>query len=118
VLRKQLRACGVGVMLGPLIWSQVMTEIAVVATFVAKPGNEDILKEVLRGIVAPTLKEPGALQYDLHRDIKEPRRFVFYERWLSEAALAQHVETPHIQAFGKTLPDLIEHAEVNVLEKL
>jgi quinol monooxygenase YgiN len=69
-----------------------MTEIAVVATFVAKPGNEEKLKEALQGIVAPTLKEPGALQYDLHRDIKEPRRFVFYERWQSEAALAQTIK--------------------------
>ena len=81
-----------------------MTEIAVVATFVAKPGNEDKLKEVLQGIVTPTLKEP--------------RRFVFFERWLSEAALAQHNQTPHIQALGKTLPDLIEHGEINVVAKL
>ena len=95
-----------------------MTEIAVVATFVAKPGNEDKLKEALQGIVTPTLKEPGALQYDLHRDIKEPRRFVFFERWLSEAALAQHNQTSHIQALGKTLPDLIEHGEINVVAKL
>jgi quinol monooxygenase YgiN len=105
-------------MLDPLIWSQVMTEIAVVATFIAKPGNEDKLKAALQGIVTPTLKEPGALQYDLHRDIKEPRRFVFFERWLSEAALAQHNQTPHIQELGKTLPDLIEHGEINVVAKL
>jgi len=105
-------------MLDPFIWSQVMTEIAVVATFIAKPGNEDKLKAALQGIVTPTLKEPGALQYDLHRDIKEPRRFVFFERWLSEAALAQHNQTPHIQALGKTLPDLIEHGEINVVAKL
>jgi quinol monooxygenase YgiN len=105
-------------MLGVLTWSQNMTEIAVVATFVAKPGNEEKLKELLQGIVAPTLAEPGAIQYDLHRDIKEPRRFVFFERWKSEASLAEHNKTPHIQTLGKTLPDLIEHGEINVVAKL
>ncbi|SAL28366.1 antibiotic biosynthesis monooxygenase [Caballeronia sordidicola] len=95
-----------------------MTEIAVVATFVAKPGNEEKLKELLQGIVAPTLAEPGAIQYDLHRDIKEPRRFVFFERWASEASLAEHNKTSHIQALGKRLPDLIEHGEINVVAKL
>ena len=41
VQRPFQRPLGVDVMLDPLIWSQVMTEIAVVATFVAKPGNEE-----------------------------------------------------------------------------
>jgi quinol monooxygenase YgiN len=105
-------------MLDVLTWSQNMSEIAVVATFVAKSGNEEKLKELLQGIVAPTLAEPGAIQYDLHRDIKEPRRFVFFERWKSEASLSEHNKTPHIQALGKTLPDLIEHGEINVVAKL
>lgn len=95
-----------------------MTEIAVVATFVAKPGSEEKLKDLLQGIVAPTLAEPGAIQYDLHRDIKETRRFVFFERWKSEASLAAHNRTPHIKALGETLPDLIEHGEINVVAKL
>ena len=94
-----------------------MTEIAVVATFVAKPGNEDKLKEALQGIVS---RAQGARRapVGLDREIKEPRRFVFFERWLSEAALRRHNQTPHIQALGKTLPDLIEHGEINVVAKL
>ncbi len=55
-----------------------MSEIAVVAISVAKPGYEERLREALEGIVGPTRKEQGALQYDLHRDMQEPRRFVFF----------------------------------------
>jgi quinol monooxygenase YgiN len=95
-----------------------MPEIAVVATFVAKPGHEEKLRETLQAIVAPTREEPGALQYDLHRDIKEPRRFVFFERWASEEALALHNKTPHIEPLGRLLPDLIESGEINVVAKL
>ena len=95
-----------------------MPEIAVVATFVAKPGHEDALEVLLQSIVAPTLKEPGALQYDLHRDIKESRRFVFYERWASEAALASHNETPHIKPLGAKLKDIIESGEINVVARI
>jgi quinol monooxygenase YgiN len=95
-----------------------MSEIAVVALFVAKPGLEHKLEETLQGILEPTRKEAGALQYDLHRDADEPRRFVFVERWASAAALAEHDETPHIAALRKALPELTEHAEVRRLTKL
>lgn len=38
-----------------------MTEIAVVALIVARPGEEEKLRAVLEGIVKPTRSEPGAL---------------------------------------------------------
>ncbi|MGK8202409.1 putative quinol monooxygenase [Burkholderia cenocepacia] len=90
-----------------------MSEIAVVALIVAKPGAEEKLRGVLEGIVEPTRKEAGALQYDLHRDLKEPARFVFVERWESEAALAAH-----ILAYREAAADWIERSEIRVLSKL
>lgn len=95
-----------------------MQEVAVVAIFVAKPGKEEALRKVLEANVEPTRKERGALQYDLHRDIKEPRRFIFVERWESEAALAEHGKSAHIQAFRAKSPELCEHGEVHVASKL
>jgi len=95
-----------------------MSEVAVVAIFVAKPGKEEELRQVLEANVEPTRKERGALQYDLHRDIKEPRRFIFVERWESEAALEEHGKSTHIQAFRAKAPELYEHGEVHVANKL
>jgi quinol monooxygenase YgiN len=95
-----------------------MSEVAVVAIFVAKPGKEEELKHVLEANVEPTRKERGALQYDLHRDIEEPRRFIFVERWESEAALTEHGKSAHIQAFRAKAPDLCEHGEVRVATKI
>ncbi|EIF31607.1 hypothetical protein BCh11DRAFT_07136 [Burkholderia sp. Ch1-1] len=95
-----------------------MSEIAVVAISVAKPGYEEQLSEVLEGLVGPTRKEQGALQYDLHRDVQEPRRFVFVERWESQEALAAHAQSAHITAYRKVVADWVEHAEVRVVSKI
>ena len=95
-----------------------MQEVAVVAIFVAKPGKEEELKQLAEANIEPTRQEAGALQYDLHRDIKEPRRFIFVERWASEAALEEHGKTAHIQAFRAKAPEFVEHGEVHVASKL
>jgi quinol monooxygenase YgiN len=95
-----------------------MAEIAVVALIVAKPGAEEKLRVQLEGIVEPTRNEAGALQYDLHRDLKEPARFVFVERWASEEALAAHARSAHILAYREAAADWIERSEIRVLSKL
>jgi quinol monooxygenase YgiN len=95
-----------------------MPEVAVVAIFVAKPGKEEELRQVLEANVAPTRKEEGALQYDLHRDVEEPRRFIFVERWASREALDAHGRSAHIQAYRAKAPDLCEHGEVRIATKL
>ncbi|MGF6771144.1 quinol monooxygenase YgiN [Paraburkholderia sp. GAS199] len=95
-----------------------MAEVAVVAIAVAKPGFEEQLREAAEGIVGPTRKEQGALQYDLHRDLQEPRRFVFVERWESQEALAAHAKSAHIQAYVQAIADWVEHSEIRVLSKI
>lgn len=95
-----------------------MSEIAVVAISVAKPGYEEQLREVLEGLVGPTRKEQGALQYDLHRDLDEPRRFVFFERWESREALAVHGQSAHIAAYRQAAADWIEHSEIRVVSRI
>lgn len=74
------------------------THITVVATFEARPGKEAELKQALTGLVAPTRKETGCLNYDLHQLPENPARFMFHENWTSKAALDAHLKTPHIQA--------------------
>lgn len=95
-----------------------MAEIAVVAISVAKPGFEEQLREALEGIVGPSRKEQGALQYDLHRDLSEPRRFIFVERWESEAALAAHAKSAHIATYRAAVADWVEHSEIRVASKI
>jgi quinol monooxygenase YgiN len=47
--------------------------------------------------LAPLVRaERGCLQYDLHRVVDDPDRFVLLERWAGEAELSAHHEQPHM----------------------
>ncbi len=47
----------------------------------AKEGQQLLLEAELRALVAPTRKEEGCLQYDLHRGADQPGTFLFHEIW-------------------------------------
>jgi quinol monooxygenase YgiN len=65
----------------------------------AAGGQEEKLAEQLRALVAPTRSEAGCLAYELHRDPQNPSRFMFYERFKSQAALDEHLASPHFESF-------------------
>ena len=97
-------------------YNEGMSQIRVVARVIAKSGQETALREVLRGMLAPTHAEPGCIFYELYQS-DDPARFYFYELWESMAALDRHVETPHFQNLVAVLPDLVaEPLEVNLVE--
>ena len=80
--------------------------ITVVATFQAKPGKEAELRAALIGLVAPTRKEAGCLNYDLHILPEDPAKFLFHENWTSKAHLDTHLQSAHIQALLPRVPEL------------
>lgn len=73
-------------------------EIAVVAALKAAPGMEAALEAVIRPCVEASRKEAGCLSYVAHKDLNEPGRYVFIERWASREALAAHEQEPHFKA--------------------
>ena len=70
--------------------------IVVIAQLRARTGQEKELEGVLRGMIAPTRKEEGCLQYELNNSLSDPAVFVFYERWRNQADLDAHLRTPHM----------------------
>jgi quinol monooxygenase YgiN len=95
-----------------------MSEIAAVAISLAKPGYEEELREALEGLIGPTRNESGVLQYEMYRDLREPRRFVFIERWENEDAFNAHVKSAHVAAYHEKVDGWIEHSELRTLAKL
>jgi len=73
--------------------------LTIFAEMHAKPGKEEALREALLGLIGPTKKEAGYVQYDLHVDNDDPKHFLFYENWTSRAHLDAHLAAPHLQAF-------------------
>jgi quinol monooxygenase YgiN len=80
--------------------------LTVVAEVEAKPGKEAELRATLLEMIAPTRREDGCVQYDLHVHSSDLGKFVFYENWTSAEALAHHAESPHVKALGEKLKDL------------
>lgn len=96
-----------------------MKTITVVATFQARPGQEAELKKALISLVAPTRKELGCLNYDLHASPEDPGKFLFHENWTTKAALDAHLQNTHIQVLLPRLDQLcVGMPEINIWEKI
>ncbi len=84
--------------------------LTVVAEMITKPGKEQELRNQLLALVAPTRREEGCVQYDLHVSTGQPGRFVFYENWTSGDALDRHINSPHFKAFQNVADGLLAEA--------
>jgi len=93
--------------------------ITVVATFQAKPGKEDELKQALIGLLAPTRQEVGCINYDLHVLPEDPARFLFHENWMSKAHLDAHLQSAHIKVLLPRVPELaVAMPEIRIWERI
>jgi len=95
-----------------------MTEMALVATVVAKAEHREIVYNALVSLVAPTRLEEGCLEYHLHRTVDDPDCFVFYERWQSEAHLQRHLESTHYLASQEKMAGCIAAKKLQKLSRL
>jgi quinol monooxygenase YgiN len=95
-----------------------MAEVYVIARSVARKGKENQLRELLRGMLAPTRAESGCKLYELYESGSKGR-FYFYEIWESQAALDQHAASPHFKRLEQTVGAFVQEPfEVNILERI
>jgi len=93
-----------------------MAEVRVIARSVARERKEDQLRGLLQDMLTPTRVEPGCKLYELYKS-DSGGRFYFYEEWESQAALDQHVATPHFKHLEQSVGDLVtEPLEVSILK--
>ncbi|MBI3466660.1 MAG: extracellular solute-binding protein [Planctomycetes bacterium] len=83
------------------------SKLTVVARIKAKPGMEAKVKQELVKLLAPTRREKGCINYDMHQSVNDKSLFLFYENWESEEDLKKHLESPHIQAWFKLSGELL-----------
>jgi quinol monooxygenase YgiN len=95
-----------------------MTEVRVIARAVARKGKEDQLRALLQGMLIPTRAEPGCKSYELYES-DSTGRFYFDETWENQAALDEHLATPHFKHLEQTIGELLnEPFEVNILNRI
>ena len=80
--------------------------LTVIATFQARPGKESELRAALIGLLAPTRKEAGCLNYDVHQSVDDPAKFLFHENWTSQAHLDAHLQSAHVKALLPRVDEL------------
>jgi quinol monooxygenase YgiN len=95
-----------------------MAEVRVIARAVARSGKENQLRELLRGMLAPSRAEWGCKLYELYESDSKGRLY-FYEIWESQAALDQHAASAHFKHLEQTVGELVQGPfEVNVLQQI
>ena len=81
---------------------------AVAATWRAREGEEERIRELL-AILTPLCRvEPGCRQYQAHRSAEDPRLFFIYEQYDDEAAFQAHARSEHVERYvlGDAMPRL------------
>ena len=96
-----------------------MKTVTVIATFQARPGKETELKDALIDLVAPTRREAGCWNYDLHASPEDPSKFLLHENWTSQAHLDAHLKAPHIAALLPRVEELcLAFPEIRIWERI
>ena len=91
--------------------------LTIVSAIHARQGKEDEVARRLAALVGPSRRDPGCLQYDLHRALDDPAAFVFLEQWETRRNWRAHMETPHLKEWQEAAGDLVEKADLMLLEK-
>ncbi len=95
-----------------------MATLYVVATIVARPGQEKTVEQALLAMLEPTRQEDGIIAYHLHRDLASPTRFIMIEEYRDQSVFKSHVASPHFQQLKDKLGSITEKLEITQLERL
>jgi quinol monooxygenase YgiN len=77
--------------------------IIIAGTISFDPAKADDLAAGFDTMQAATLEEGGCEAYDYYLDRKQPGRVLMFEKWASDEALAAHMASPHMAAFGAVM---------------
>jgi quinol monooxygenase YgiN len=90
----------------------------IIARIEAFPDQIDHLKIELEKLIAPTLKEAGCIQYDLHQDNDNPMVFLFYEIWENRELWRDHMNNSYVAEFGKATAGRVAAFSINEMSRI
>ena len=94
--------------------------ITVIAKLKTKAGSEAQFEQAARKMIETVrAQEPGTMQYILHRSVKDPTQFVYYEVYKDQESFDAHGKTTHMREFGGAIGALLEgRPQVDVLTEV
>ncbi len=81
------------------------------------PANRERFLEIVLANVAASRMEEGVVQFDLLEQQDAPGKFILYETYQDQAALAAHRLTLHFQEWVKRGVPLLTGERIRVLYK-
>ncbi|MBR9999988.1 MAG: antibiotic biosynthesis monooxygenase [Cyclobacteriaceae bacterium] len=79
-----------------------------IVTFVHVWVKEDRINDFIQATLSnhsKSVREAGNLRFDVLQDSNDPAKFVLYEAYESDAAAADHKDTPHYLHWKETVAD-------------
>lgn len=95
-----------------------MPQLTIVANITAKSDKIDLVKTELEKLIAPSLRDEGCVQYDLHQDNDNPAHFMFYENWESRELWLAHMDTQHLQDYGAATEGAVEEFTLHEMTRV
>jgi quinol monooxygenase YgiN len=94
--------------------------LSLIAKIKAKAGSEGKLEEAFKDMIKQVrAAEPGCEAYVLHKSTKDPTQFIWFEKYVDQAAFDAHRKTDHMKAMGGRIRDLLEGApELEMMTEL
>ncbi|WP_199903438.1 putative quinol monooxygenase [Neisseria wadsworthii] len=93
-----------------------MNKVKIAATITIKPEYRSELLDVLQKLVVASRNEAGNIRYDLHQDLDNENRFVFFENWQNTAAVEEHKASNHFQNFLQSIEGKVDGLDVVLLK--
>jgi quinol monooxygenase YgiN len=82
--------------------------VSLIAKIKAKPGSEEALEAAFKDMIKQVrAAEPGCDAYVLHKSSKDPTQFIWFEKYVDQAAFDAHRKTDHMKAMGGRIKDLL-----------
>lgn len=80
--------------------------VIVLGSAIARADTDEAMQRLALEHVLRSRGEPGCLSHEVSRDVAQPHRFVFVERWADMAALQVHFRLEASRQFAKTMAQL------------
>ncbi|QZY56191.1 putative quinol monooxygenase [Crassaminicella profunda] len=93
--------------------------LQVVSKIYVKEDQIDEFVEVFKGMVEPSRKEEGCIQYEMYQDEENPRIFIVLEQWKTKEDFDQHFKTEHFERIVPKMSEfMIKETEMNLCYKI
>ncbi|MCY6370589.1 putative quinol monooxygenase [Clostridium ganghwense] len=75
--------------------------------------------EVFKGMIEPTKKEKGCIQYEMYQDEEKPSTLIVLEQWECREDFDNHMKSEHFERIAPKMSEyMTKETEINLCYKV